>query len=75
MVQIHDTHECQEKVECVYIPQKTPAMKLTAGVVILCPAGNLYSSPRLYFATIFWILSLGFSRSLIEESWFSVSMI
>jgi hypothetical protein len=29
----------------------------------------------LYRATMFWILSLGFSRSLIEESWFRVSMI
>ena len=33
------------------------------------------SSPFLYRATMFWILSLGFSRSLIEETWFRVSMI
>ena len=42
---------------------------------IIYPRRIFYSSPRLYFATILWILSLGFNRSLIEESWFRVSMI
>ena len=32
------------------------------------------SSPLLYRATMLVILSLGFSRSLMEESWFRVSM-
>lgn len=41
------------------------------------PSGRgriLCSSPRLCCATTLWIRSLGFSRSLMEESWFSVSM-
>ncbi len=33
-----------------------------------------YSSPALYLATIFCILSIGLSRSLMEQSWFSVSI-
>ena len=31
--------------------------------------------PLYHWNTSFWILSYGFNRSLIEESWFKVSII
>ena len=52
--------------------QRTKSCKAT-----LCSVSEklYYLCSSLYLDTSFWILSYGFNRSLIEESWFKVSII